>query len=128
MDGVKARMRWATQTITLATTTGPRPVQASTYGAWAVHAPIQPGNALLFHWGVSHVPTGLSVGHGFPKDRAKNLCQQLHRIMGDTPITGQGMPGVGAEMRRQISRAVLLAKGYSEADADAPLPRAGGTT
>jgi hypothetical protein len=123
------RVRWAKQTIILATTDGPSPVDAAVFGAWAVHAPILADGALHIHWAVTHAPTGLSVGTGFEKSRAKKLCQQLHRIVGDTPITGQGMPGIEPEMRRQILRAVAIAHGYSEIEAEAepPLPRAEAT-
>lgn len=120
---MKARMRWSRQTINLTTTAGPRSVQADTYGSWAVHEPLNGGHAIYIAWAVTHVPTGLSVGTGFPKDRARKLCQQLHRIVGDTPITGVGMPGIDFEMRRQIHAAVLNAHGHDIA-AEPPLPRA----
>lgn len=128
MDGVKARMRWSRQTINIATPAGPRPVQADAYGAWAIHIPLNEGHTVYIAWDVTHVPTGLSVGGGFPKDRARKLCQQLHKIVGDTPITGQGMPGIGFEMRRQIHAAILNAYGHDIAtEAPPPLPRAGAT-
>jgi hypothetical protein len=121
---VSERARWTRQTIYLTTIDGARPVDAAVFGAWAVHAPILTTGVLYFRWAVTHVPTGLSVGTGFPQDRAKKLCQQLHRIVGDTPITGQGMPGIEPEMRRQILRAVAIAHGDSEIEA-APPPRPG---
>jgi hypothetical protein len=122
------RVRWTRQTIYVTTTEGASPVDAAVFGAWAVHAPILTGGVLGIRWAVTHVPTGLSVGTGFPQDRAKKLCQQLHRIVGDTPITGQGMPGIEPEMRRQILRAVATAHGDSETEAEPPLPRAEATT
>lgn len=123
---MKARMRWSRQPITVMTTAGPETVQANTYGAWAVHEPLNVGSTIYIAWEVTHVPTGLSVGTGFPKDRARKLCQQLHKIVGDTPITGQGMPGIDFEMRRQIHQAVAVAYGHDIA-AEPPLPRAGAT-
>jgi hypothetical protein len=105
------------------------PITMALAGAWAVHEPLQTSGPIYIRWAVSHVPTGLSVGIGFPKNRAKKLCQQLHKIVGDTPITGAGLPGIEPEMRRQILRAVNIASGYSETEAEAepPLPRAEAT-
>lgn len=120
----RERMRWARQTIVVTTTHGPQQVEADTYGGWAVHEPIQ-STALAIAWAVTHVPTGLLVGNGFPKDQAKKLCQQLHRIVGDHPITEQGMPGIPSEMRHQIHQAVLVASGVIEAQQQPARPAGG---
>lgn len=113
-SGRVMRGRWASQPIVLTTTAGPQQVPASTYGAWAVHEPLSDSHTLRLAWAVTHVPTGLSVGCGFPKEQARRLCQQLHRIVGDTPITGRGMPGLPPDMRQRVRLAVSAAYGATQ--------------
>lgn len=100
------RTRWGRTTITLATTGGPHPCEANVFGEWAVHAPMQTTGAIYFHWGVSHVPTGLSVGHGFDKDQARLLCQRLHTITKGHQITGSGCEGLPPEIADRVKAAV----------------------
>lgn len=81
--------------ITIATTKGPRQVEADVFGSWAVHE----HEYFVDAWALTHVPTGLCVPdkytNGIPRERlievAKSLGDQFKDATPDDEIACKRM-------------------------------------
>lgn len=79
--------------ITLATINGPKDVDATVTGEWAVHRdPFddRPTSPASKSWTVTHVPTGLRIPMGLTSRRARDLAARLSR---EVPTLGVA-PGI----------------------------------